>query len=370
MASSNKKHPRQEETSDQLPVPKRSANSRQPSCQRSQSATIQDDDVIEATPPHVTPPPLTAIELQRRLDANEARLDSFVRKFETKFEQQGHQLEEILGHLTGQRDPDNRHDEDDNVQRGNIAPKNPLQFVKKAFPWVSESVVRDIIALQLDAKDLPKLIPTRFRPKGRIAAGGITGTSILYDTSTATAKVIEPDQPAYDKEIPDIKALSYILHVYATIRGLWDQSDNTVMGPAINAYAAMLIMWERFERYSFKCILLYFIDHFETHQQSMDPNAWTTIDQHLHSLHMRPPPEQTPSIPVGNPTLSAPSSPIKRQASPSKDKAICRNYNTANKGCSYQNCARRHICILCTSDSQTQPVFRCTMHSAATSSSK
>src|SRR5437667_2699056 len=75
-----------------------------------------------------------AIELQRRLDAYEAHLDSFVHKVETKFEQQGHQLEEILDHLTGQRDPDNHHDEDDNVQRGNIAPKNPLQFVKKHSP--------------------------------------------------------------------------------------------------------------------------------------------------------------------------------------------------------------------------------------------
>src|SRR5438552_8918262 len=112
-----KKHPQQEETSDQLPVPKRPANSRQPS-QRSQSVTIQDDDVIEATPPHVTPPPMPAIEPQRRLDANEARLDSFVPKVETKFEQQGHQLEEILDHLTGQRNPDNRHDEDDKLQRG------------------------------------------------------------------------------------------------------------------------------------------------------------------------------------------------------------------------------------------------------------
>ena len=109
--------------------------------------TIQDDDIIEATPPHATPPPLPAIELQRCLDTNEAHLDSFVRKVETKFKQQGHQLEEILGHLTDQRDPDNRHEEDNNVQRGNIAPKNPLQFVKKAFPWVSESVVRDIVAL-------------------------------------------------------------------------------------------------------------------------------------------------------------------------------------------------------------------------------
>ena len=212
--------------------------------------------------------------------------------------------------------------------------------MKKAFPWVSEPVIRDIVALKLDAKDLPKLIPTHFRPKGRVAAGGITGASILYDTSTATARVIEPDQPAYDKEIPDIKALSYILHVYATIQGLWDQSDNTSMGPAINAYASMLMMWERFERYSFKCILLYFIDHFETHQQSMDPNVWITIDHHLHSLHMHPPPEQTPSTPAGNPILSAPSSPTKHQASPSKDKAICCNYNIANKGCSYQNCTR------------------------------
>src|SRR5438046_8820724 len=131
---------------------------------------------------------------------------------------------------------------------------------EKTFPWVSESIVRDIIALQLDAKDLPKLIPTHFRLKCRVATGGITGTSILYDTSTGTAKIIEPDQPAHDKEIPDIKALSYILHIYATIRGLWDQSDNTVMGPAINAYAAMLIMWEPFERYNFKCNLMCFID--------------------------------------------------------------------------------------------------------------
>src|SRR5437773_11517178 len=125
-----------------------------------------------------------------------------------------------------------------------------------------------------------------------------------------------------------------MLYVYTTIQRHWDQTDNTVIAPAINAYAAILIMWERFERYSFKCILLYFINHYEMHQQSMDPNAWTTIDQHLHALHMRPPPEQTSCTPAGNPILSAPSSLTKRQASPSKDKAICHNYNTANKGCS------------------------------------
>src|SRR5579859_3906899 len=70
----NKKHPRQDETSDQLPAPKRHANSRQPSHQGSLSVTIQDDDVvIEATPLRVTPPPLPTIELQRCLDTNEAR---------------------------------------------------------------------------------------------------------------------------------------------------------------------------------------------------------------------------------------------------------------------------------------------------------
>ena len=263
--------------------------------------TIQDDDVLEATPhpPPVSPAPLPTIEPERRLVANEARLDSFVRNAETKFEEQGRQLEEILNHLTGQRGQNNGHDEDDNdAQRGNIALISPLQFVKKAFPWVSESVLRDIVDLKLAVKHLPKLIPTRFRSKGRVATGGIAGPSILYDTSTATAQIIEPDQPAYDKEIPDMKVLTYILHVYTTIRGLWDRSDNTVIGPAINAYAAMLLMWERFEKYSFKCILLYFIDNFETHQQSTDPRAWTTVDQHLHSLHMRPPPEPTTCNPL------------------------------------------------------------------------
>src|SRR5205814_8140025 len=143
----NRKHPRQEETPDQLPMPKRSANSCQPSRQRSQSMTIQDDDVIEATPP-----PLPAGELQTRLDANEARLDSFVRKVETKFKQQGHQLEEILNHLTSQQGQNNGTDEDDDdAQRGNgnVALKSPLQFVKKAFPWLSESILRDIAELKL-----------------------------------------------------------------------------------------------------------------------------------------------------------------------------------------------------------------------------
>src|SRR5437667_4413777 len=151
-----KKHPRQDEASEQLPAHKRPAKSRQPSRQRSPSRTIQDDDVIEATPPPIAPAPLPTIELERRLDANEARLDSFVHKFE----EQGRQLEEILNHFTGQRGQNNDHDEDDDeVQRGNIVPKSPLQFVKKAFPWVSESVPRDIVDLKLAIKDLPKLIP-------------------------------------------------------------------------------------------------------------------------------------------------------------------------------------------------------------------
>src|SRR5437667_9568080 len=103
-----------------------------------------------------------------------------------------------------------------------------------------------------------------------------------------------------------------------------------------------------------------------THQQSTDPRTWTTVDQHLHSLHMRPPPEPT----ICNPLPCALPSPTIRQASPPQDKAICRNYNMANKGCPYQNCIKRHICILCNSDSQTLPVFQCAMHSAAASPSK
>ena len=132
----NKKHLRQDETSEQLPAPKRPANSRQPSRQRSPSMTIQDDDVIEATPPPVTPAPLPTIELERRLDANETRLDSFVHKVDTKFEEQGRQLEEILNHLTGQRGQNNDHDEDnDDAQRGNIVSKSPLQLgPKKHYP--------------------------------------------------------------------------------------------------------------------------------------------------------------------------------------------------------------------------------------------
>ena len=41
--------------------------------------------------------------------------------------------------------------------------------------------MRDIVALQLDAKDLLKLILARFRSKGRIATGDTTGISILVE---------------------------------------------------------------------------------------------------------------------------------------------------------------------------------------------
>ena len=71
MAPRNNKHPREEETFDQLSVLKRSVNSRQSSRQRSQSMTIQDDNVIKAILSHVTSLSLLVIELQKRLNANE-----------------------------------------------------------------------------------------------------------------------------------------------------------------------------------------------------------------------------------------------------------------------------------------------------------
>ena len=47
---------------------------------------IQDDDVIEAIFLFIIPALLLIIELERRLDVNETRLDFIARKMETKFE--------------------------------------------------------------------------------------------------------------------------------------------------------------------------------------------------------------------------------------------------------------------------------------------
>lgn len=115
-------------------------------------------------------------------------------------------------------------------------------MVKKAYPWVKEPVLLDILGLKLETKDLPKLIPPRYRPKGRIATNGITGTSVLIDTANSTTTIIEPDNPAHDKEITDIKVILAILNVYAGIRAAYDTVQGTQMGIAINAHATRLAL--------------------------------------------------------------------------------------------------------------------------------
>ena len=92
-ASNNGKHPRQDDPDDQLPAPKRPAQSRQVSL----SGTLQEDDVIILDTQQPTAP---AIDVQKCLDT----LDAFAVQVETKFDEQGRQLKEILNHVIGQRD--------------------------------------------------------------------------------------------------------------------------------------------------------------------------------------------------------------------------------------------------------------------------
>jgi len=334
------------------------------------SPTPQEDDISRLSHISLTPEP-TPIELQQRISDMECQIASLGDGVNRKFRQQGQQLERILrllddNHIHPQEhdtpDQGDEQDPDDCTLRGNtLLP--PLDFVKKAYPWVKESLIHDIIGMKLETKDLPKLINPRYRPKSRVATNNTTGTAVLFDTASNMPTILEPDTPTYEKDIPDMKALLAIVNTYAGIRGAWDHVLNIQMGPALNGYATLLINLERFERFTFKGILAYFLDHFETYQMSTNPKDWFLIDQHLHSLHMRPPPE----IPVrAAHSPLAPPSPTKRHGSPSKHQGnpsdICRNYNDPGKGCKYPNCLRRHICVLCANDTQTQPVFKCNMH--------
>ena len=227
---------------DKQPPPKRPNHGNpliHPSNGQTSPQTLQEDDVVRATPTPDTAP--TPHQLLTLINDADDRIQILSNKVDAKFEQQGEKLQQILDHLNGQRDQDGS-----NVPfstRGN-APLSPLQFVKLAFPWVSESLLRDIIELKMDVKDLPKLLPTRHRSKSRVATSGITGTSILLDTSNASAKVIEPDTPTYDKEITDMQVLLSILNVYAAIRGLWEYADDVKIVLAINTYASLLTNWD------------------------------------------------------------------------------------------------------------------------------
>jgi hypothetical protein len=363
------KRPSNDQLEKEAPPPKR-PNQGQDEASRSQTARGGSENGDQHSHISNTPEP-TPIELQRRLEDQERQLACLSSAVNTKFEQQGRQLGLILQHLQGNQGTHQDEDEDDErdqqvvtpVHKGNAPPypSSPLQFVKNAYPWVKQPLLQDIVGLKLDIKDLPKLLPTRYRPKSRVATSNLTGRAVLLDPANSTTTIIEPDNPTHDKDIPDMKVLLSIVNVYAGIRGAWDHLEGTQMGPAINAYATQLAFWDRFDNYNFKDILLYFLDHFEKHQESTDPKSWITIDNHLHALHMRNP--SAPTTLAQSP--APPGSPTKHPGSPSKshdlNKPICRNYNMQNRGCT-PNCPRRHICILCASDGQKLPVFQCTRH--------
>ena len=92
---------------------------------------------------------------------------------------------------------------------------------------MKKPVLLDILELKLEIKDLLKLISSCYRPKGRIATNGITGTSVLIDTANSTTTIIEPDNPAYDKEIIDIRVILVILNVYIEIHVIYDITQDT-----------------------------------------------------------------------------------------------------------------------------------------------
>ena len=309
-----------------------------------------EEEIVVETPP----PEPTTQELLRMINRQGQQLD-----------RQGQQLSQIINHISGERG------QEDEAQvpspRGNAqtpTPRSgPRQLVKESCEWISDSLLQDIVELKLDVKDLPKLIPPHNRPKGRMAASSITATSILFDTANPTAQIIEPDEIAYDKDIPNIRVLTSILTIYGAIRSLWDM-DNPNIGATISLYTSMLNRWDQYDRFSFKGILRYFISHFQKYQTSTKFRDWTTIDNHLHATHMvriLSNPTYTQS-PPGTSPAKAPS-PFKHPAPGSPQKIdpylICRNYNNKSRGCNVKLCLRQHFCIVCLDEAQTLPVFQC-----------
>jgi len=223
------------------------------------------------------------------------------------------------------------------------AGNDPLAFAQTHLPWIDQSLLTSLVSLKLDVKDLIRLLPIEDRPKGRTSAHP---RALTIDPATGMLSTKEVDTPAaFDGDFPDLNTAIYALTIYGSLRSLYDV-DHTGIGTAIFLYIKLLTRWILVDKFQWAYVRAYFISHFRKYQASTNPLDWINVDIQLFTAHIR--------------TAPAPAAHQSNRDAPSTRKtstAVCINYNTKGKGCSWHSCTRLHQCSTC--NSKDHPAHQC-----------
>ena len=214
-----------------------------------------------------------------------------------------------------------------------MAPGDAMQSL---FPWVDKATLRDIVAFELDAGHLIKLIPPELRPKGQVTAG--TPGSWVFDLASGKTTPVSETVTSYGKQFPDASTLIHALSVYSTIRQLYDDEGHG-FGIAFAMLVRQLAIWGGpTPRFPWAAVLNYTIALFRKYQANPDPQKWIDIDIQLFAEHI----SQAPNTQL--------------RASGKKRSDACANFNS-RKGCTWERCFRPHTCESC--GSKGHPAFEC-----------
>ena len=223
---------------------------------------------------------------------------------------------------------------------------NPTETIQSHMPWVDASTLANVVSCTLDVAHFIRLIPIEERPKGQANFGLPTGVHI--DSTTGKTSFVNESTVIHEKAFPDFTTLVSALTVYTTIRDFYD-SDNLGFGRAIVLYIRQLALWTKHHNWS--AILTYFVAHFRKHQPSANPRVWFDIDIQLFASCMTNDTIETPAASARERPQSGTKQRLLREST-----EICRNWNT-DKGCAWQKCIRKHICLNCAGDHMAS---RCT----------
>ena len=117
--------------------------------------------------------------------------------------------------------------------------------------------------------------------------------------------------------------------------------DNKLQGPALMDYLSYSTkVYQLVQRYSLVSVLLF--DREYRKLQATMQFRWGTDVQHLSNIHLQS--RERPVAQGNQPKKSFPAKPSKNVKT-KPDKPVCRNFNS-QKGCSFNECNYRHVCII------------------------
>ena len=224
-----------------------------------------------------------------------------------------------------------------NGSRDTTSRPPPIELIRTHFPWLETTTIDNIVNGTLEVTHLIKLIPLEERTKAQIAPPGIS-----FDLESGKPTITTEFNVAYEKHFPNFASLNSALAVYCAVRSISD-IDNTGIGFAISAHIRLLSSLYHF-RYPWSGILMYEIAFLRKYQQSYDFSDWAEVRNELFTYHIT----RATILPHLQSSTS-------KSLSYRPSETTCNNFNSP-KGCTYESCVRKHICLSCHGN---HPQFEC-----------